>query len=147
MYYVTIAQVRILFTPRRLSEQPDTSSYEDRALWRSNAACKNQTYVVLTDFNQTGISRQIFIHGPRIKFHGNPSSSKPRLGIAGGREDVTQRVGAFLTYANVPVKNSKNVVAPLLRSLESGGRGSIRGPAFMTAVLCFIFSPSQQIPR
>jgi len=75
MYYVTIAQVRIMFIPRRLSERPDTNSYEDMASWRSNAACKNQRYVVLTDFNQTGISRQIFIHVPRIKFHGNLSSS------------------------------------------------------------------------
>jgi hypothetical protein len=73
----------MMFLPRRLIEQPDTSPYEDRALWRSNAACNNQKYlrlqvtcpIVLTDFDQTGISRQIFVHFPKIKFHGNPSSS------------------------------------------------------------------------
>lgn len=83
MYYVTMARVRNMFITRRLSEHLDTNSYEDRALWRSNAACNNQTYlrlqvrcpIISTDFNQTGISRQIFKHTPKIKFHGNPSSS------------------------------------------------------------------------
>jgi hypothetical protein len=74
MYYVTMALVRIMFISHRLSEQPDTNSNEDSVLWRSNAACNNQTYlrlqvscpIVLTDFNQTGISIQISIHVPKI---------------------------------------------------------------------------------
>jgi len=60
-----------------------------------------------TVLSKYGISGQIFIEVPCIKFHENPSS-RSRADIFGGQKDgwtdITNIVGAFRDFARSPLK-------------------------------------------
>lgn len=68
---------------------------------------KNARFICLIS-TKFGVSRQIFMNVPNIKFDGNVSSGS--RADTDGQTDVTKLTGAFLDYANAPTNQSDHVL-------------------------------------